>query len=124
MRTYYINPEINAIADVDSIGGMVCWIRRINVPAPHRGKGYGSELLDRICTDADAEGMILMLYVVSTGRLDDCDLISWYERRGFIVQEDGFTLYRLPNTLLTHKNEKMSERGCKSSEYHGILTCK
>lgn len=58
-------------------------IHRINVPQNARGNGYGTELLKMILSDAEEEGVTLMLAPESSGGLSQNDLIAWYLRHGF-----------------------------------------
>jgi len=71
------------------------WITRVSVLSPHRGQGIAGLLLDRVCADADAEGVTLWLHVspdLSEGELleeprpkalDFEQLVKFYARRGF-----------------------------------------
>ena len=53
------------------------------MPISHRGNGYGSELLDRILADADAEDVILRLNIDPYGDMTFDQLREWYGRNGF-----------------------------------------
>ena len=87
---------MGAVADVsefigdDGIEPDVWIINRINVPAKHRGLGYGQELLRQILEDADFEGVTLRLEINPYGDLNYHQLREWYERHGFIEMEDGW----------------------------------
>jgi N-acetylglutamate synthase-like GNAT family acetyltransferase len=68
-----------------------------------RGRGYGTELLKQVLTDADKEGVILLLSVASDDSdkaLSNDQLQDWYERHGFYQIEgktgNGVTMQRLP----------------------------
>jgi len=84
MKTCYVD-EHWSIADLVAPGELFPdWtITRINVVEVHRGKGYGSDLLKRICDDADAEGVKLYLQVSPSGGLNFDQLGEWYGRYGF-----------------------------------------
>lgn len=74
-------------------------ITRINVPHERRGEKLGSALLDRICADADKEGIALMLAPeASAGErgLGQIDLEAWYLRRGFRWTRAGTMMERRP----------------------------
>lgn len=95
MQITYAIREVRAIADLVSHEGM--WvITRINVPAEYRGKGYGTQLLRRICADADREGATLTLTIHASGALEHAALEAWYTRHGFKVMPEGW-LERKPN---------------------------
>lgn len=101
MRNCYVNSTTRAIADLTNVGEMVpgtMTITRINVPAKHRGKGLGSELLKRICEDADADGMSLSLEIMSSGPLDYDALSAWYKRNGFEWDKNHYCMIRRPMT--------------------------
>ncbi|MFD8886425.1 GNAT family N-acetyltransferase [Streptomyces erythrochromogenes] len=66
-----------------------------------RGRGLGSEILRAVCSDADAEGVVLLLSVdPSPGGLSYEELGKWYSRHGFQgFQHDGpedSVMVRLP----------------------------
>jgi len=58
-------------------------ITRINVPAIHRGKGFGRKLLQELIKEADEEGHALTLLVAPYDGLDRKQLEAWYQRNGF-----------------------------------------
>lgn len=58
-------------------------ITRINTPEKFRGKGYGAQLLQEICRDADTPGVFLFLEISPSNGLDYGQLESWYLRYGF-----------------------------------------
>ena len=98
MKTCYVNYETGSIADLVKPGELTPhWtIARIDVPANLRGQGSGSNLLDLILADADAEGSALALEVMPSGGLDYESLQGWYERHGFKPTRQGYML-RNPN---------------------------
>lgn len=98
MRTCYLTVIPNskpAIADLTPLLSDLYEVNRINVPERCRGKRHGSDLLRRICDDADAENVTLMLSPFPSGALDLDQLISWYERYGFEMLEHQ--MVRMPN---------------------------
>jgi ribosomal protein S18 acetylase RimI-like enzyme len=97
METCYVDPATRTIADLVAPGELTPgWtITRINVPAPHRGKGHGSTMLKRILADADAKQATLYLEVSPSDGLDYEELFAWYTRHGFKRVRSGY-LRRLP----------------------------
>jgi len=92
MRTCFVIPKVNAIADLVRPGELTPnWtITRINVPAKHRGQGYGSKLLRQILEEADAEGVTLQLEISPSDGLNYGQLWDWYKRHGFMRHESGY----------------------------------
>lgn len=91
MRTIYtiqLSPVRIAIADLMEIDG-VWWINRINVPNGYRGRGHGTALLMQILEQADYEEVTLRLNINPYGDLNYHQLQSWYERYGFVQDEEG-----------------------------------
>jgi predicted GNAT family acetyltransferase len=92
-------PQIG-IADLTNVGEMVpgtMTITRVNIPAAHRGKGKGTELLKMILTDADQYGVLLSLEIMPSGSLDYEALYDWYVRHGFFTHPDyAGVLVRVP----------------------------
>lgn len=72
-----------AIADLCDYFGDGFIITRINVPIEYRGKGFGSQLLNLILTEADKTNTTLFLEILSSGALSYSDLEKWYKRHGF-----------------------------------------
>ena len=99
MKTFYyeklgLRP---AVLDIIILGDKHT-ISRINTPMEFRGRGIGSRLLERACADADAEGIVLELFVSPSDGLDEDELHAWYSRHGFAsVPEVGkFFMVRKP----------------------------
>lgn len=84
MKTCYANERSRAIADLILVEEKVYLLTRINVPKSHRGLGYARLLLKMITTDADADGVTLLLEVAPSDGLDYAQLSAWYERHGFM----------------------------------------
>jgi ribosomal protein S18 acetylase RimI-like enzyme len=98
VKICYIDEPTRSIADV-SVGVLDpawAWIHRINVPAPHRGKGIASKLLREICDDADSENLEVRLVVLPSGDLNFTDLYEWYGRYGFTDVKVRGEMSRLP----------------------------
>lgn len=69
-------------------------ITKFHVLPADRGKGYGSELLRRLCVEADAADMRLWLtaepFEFDDGALGGSDLLVLYSRHGFVpAWEEG-----------------------------------
>jgi len=96
-----LSPVHLAIADVTRMGEFLYEINRINVPAPHRGKGHGRSLLKQLTDQADQMGVYLRLAVSSSGDMTNEDLTAWYERYGFRFDTKDQYMYRKPNGLLS-----------------------
>ena len=90
MKPVYVDVPHRVIADTmrDPFGEDVTWVNRINVPKAHRGKKLGSAMLRRLCDEADAEGVTLVLQPLATGGLGGPALIAWYKRYGFTWDHD------------------------------------
>jgi len=72
----------------------------VEVAYDERGKGVARELMRRVLTDADAEGVTLYLSVEpdgSLGSLEASELMDWYERLGFVrMSESDYGMVRQP----------------------------
>ena len=102
MKTCYVDYIHRGIADLVKPLELTPWwtITRINIPAEHRGHGYGSDLLKRILADADDEGVTLALEVFPSGPLDYDALEQWYIRYGFCMSPLGYLLRRPATNLI------------------------
>jgi ribosomal protein S18 acetylase RimI-like enzyme len=103
MKTCYfkvLDPMHIAIADLVRPGELTrSWtITRINVPHKYRGHGFGSELLRRICNDADADQVSLRLEVSPSDGPDYDELTEWYWTYGFRTTNSGY-MKRLPREV-------------------------
>lgn len=104
---YKLSETHLAIADLMPVGqGWL--ITRINVPAAHRGQGWGRQLLADILHDADLEQVILCVEPLasggSAGGLGQCSLEAWYTRHGFRRVANHFWM-RHPVAPLPLQNE-------------------
>lgn len=73
----------------------------LEVPAAEQGKGYATSLLHKVCREADAAGIVLVLWPQPFGdhiALSRTQLIDWYARSfGFsVIQPDPVLMARLP----------------------------
>jgi ribosomal protein S18 acetylase RimI-like enzyme len=102
-----------AIADVSEIGTGLFLINRINVPQEHRGKGYGTQILDQILKDADQERVTLVLEVYASdmrGIMTKDKLIEWYRRHGFhMVNHAQGLMERRNNGRIPSFKEKFTQ---------------
>jgi GNAT superfamily N-acetyltransferase len=73
-------------------------VNRVNVPAAHRGKGVGTELMAELMLWADLEGWPLRLQVspYSDSPLQFDALVGWYTRLGFHREGDTPMMTRAP----------------------------
>lgn len=57
----------------------------LSTPADAQGQGHASVLLREVCEEADAAGVMLVLFVdpFDAGPLDADSLAAWYARAGF-----------------------------------------
>lgn len=87
------NPElppemdrVREVVDVHTDGG-------------YRRQGYGTELMQAVCDEADALGFVLILQPKPFGDgLDKDKLIGWYQRFGFIkTQNKPVLMARAPS---------------------------
>src|SRR5580692_4228994 len=63
----------------------------------YRGKGDAQRVLDMVLTDADTEGVILVLSVDPDPDIDPDRLAKWYERNGFpFITDDDHAMIRFP----------------------------
>lgn len=82
-------------------------IHRLVVHDHVRHQGYGTTLMHRVCREADAAGITLVLFVGSFGReedMDDTALLKWYTKSfGFVVlqaktEDKEMMLARMPGS--------------------------
>lgn len=77
-------------------------IVNLETPAAEQGKGYATTLMHKVCREADAAGLVLVLNPHPWGdhvNLSQAQLIDWYERGfGFaIIQHEPMVLMaRMP----------------------------
>jgi GNAT superfamily N-acetyltransferase len=95
MRSIYgerLSPTHGAQVDVCCFDNEF-WITRIIVPLGHRKRGVGTRLLQRVCDDADEQGVSLTLEPVpSDPTFSKRKLIAWYKKFGF--KHAGFGVMR------------------------------
>lgn len=83
---------LRVVADTIQMDDHTYLLTRVETGQECRGKGYGTEILERVLADADAEGATLLLSVepdLSPGSLDAAALTAWYSRHGFRPYRDG-----------------------------------
>lgn len=81
---------------------LVFQLDNMKVPAAERGQGIGSDLLLRICDDADRAGVTLRLTVHEDREGPTTQqLVAWYFRFGF--QGSWLHMERKPNPLPTNE---------------------
>lgn len=99
MRSYYTIGRFNAVANVSKTCYRVYTINRIWVAPSHRGKGFGSQVMQKVLADADAQGITLRLLVAPQDGLKYEELVAWYERCGFVQSDSILVYYRQPKRV-------------------------
>lgn len=90
------------LVDLAKSGPVNCWLlNRLWVRGPYRGRHYGSILIERICRQADSEGVTLILAVDPDwdSPLQDTALLAFYRRHGFVLpsmDQYGYLMIRSP----------------------------
>lgn len=102
------------------VGAATCRVRRTNgvpqdmregirelacleVPTDEQGKGYATSLVHKVCREADAAGIVLVVWPQPYGdniALSKAELIDWYARAfGFsVIQPEPVLMARLPGS--------------------------
>jgi GNAT superfamily N-acetyltransferase len=94
MRTAYAHIASRAMINLTHITGATFTVDRVSVPITqpsNRGQGIASALFKEVCTEADHQGVTLILYIVpdgSPGSLGRRQLTAWYQRLGFVPDPD------------------------------------
>lgn len=84
------------------------YVNRVNVPMGYRGRGFGSQVLQKMLDYSDEQGLHLILDVVPSGEeMGLRELIEWYERHGFI-RKGPILMYRPPLTEIKINKVVMS----------------
>lgn len=79
-------------------------LREFTTARDEQNKGYGARLLRKVCAEADAAGITLVLWAkpYSTdgedAPMDQTSLVEWYNRFGFAVlrADDAVMMARMP----------------------------
>ena len=103
MKTDYKNEHASARVVVNpQIPAGVLEVVKLETDASHTKQGYGTQLMQDICADADIEGVVLMLSPRAFGD-GPKDLSKWYERFGFMpIQKKPIVLMaRMPQVYMT-----------------------
>ena len=111
MKSCYVDYATHSIADVCTVfqGGLT--ITRINVPKAHRGQGHARKLLAEILTDADREGVVLLLEISPSDGLSWSQLEAWYTRHGF---------RRVPLGIYRREPQRCCDGNDPSCPVHGV----
>lgn len=102
------------------VGAATCRVRRTNavpvhmregirevaaleVPAREQGKGYATTLMHKVCREADAAGVVLLLWPQPFGdhiAMSRDQLADWYARSfGFqVIQDEPVLMARMPGS--------------------------
>jgi len=84
-----------AVLDSSTFRGGL-YLNRVNVPEGHRGQGIGSALLDELTKSSRLAGYRFV--IVEPGGYNPQDQgrrVRFYEKHGFVRQEEGFYLLDL-----------------------------
>lgn len=87
-----------------NLRGGVLELTHLIVPSQHRGQGYASLLLQKVCAEADEAGKVLLLMPKPYGDapMDRDALQGLYERFGFeVIQERPVLMARRPGSACT-----------------------
>lgn len=83
---------------VDDSPSDFAWITYIESTVGSRGKGYGSQLLKKVCEEADKCQRALVLIITPGNGLSFNELLGWYQRNGFEpFKGDGLIRYPRSN---------------------------
>jgi predicted GNAT family acetyltransferase len=97
MKDTYANVEQGAVIHLMDAGDHGYIITSVGVQRSMRGQGAASQLLKRVCADADREGVTLLLAVEPDGTgLGRNELIAFYGRHGFSGLDAEDTMVREP----------------------------
>lgn len=82
-------------------------ISSVHTPAASQGKGHATELMHRVCQEADLSGITLVLWLRPFGEdiaLSTGQLAEWYAKRfGFVLlQADPPMMGRMPGSTPRH----------------------
>ena len=106
MKTCYFDRDTRAMVDLSPDFEQVktFWVNRVSVPSwRNRRRGIASALMKEMLSDADTEGITLLLVVVpdnSRQALTRRMLESWYTRLGFKKDGEAPWWRREPQSLL------------------------
>jgi hypothetical protein len=105
VRDEVITPE-GVRVDLSAFGGRSLRLSSIQSDGS-RGIGSASRVLDKLVSLADQHQIPITLLAQPYGDagLTKRQLISWYSKRGFKLQDDGETMIRLPSSLQKYKPE-------------------
>lgn len=96
MKMCYEIPEARAILDISQWSNSHYLICGIDVPSPFRKRGYGTQLMNEVCKEADSNKVILFLTVASSGEMSDEELMDWYKKFDFISIKKSHLMIRYP----------------------------
>jgi hypothetical protein len=78
-------------------------VTSLEVPEADQRKGYATTLMHKVCREADAANIVLMLWPMPYGdniALSQAQLVGWYARQfGFsVIQPEPILMARLPHS--------------------------
>ena len=68
-------------------------ITRVNVPARHRKKGYGNQMMTKLCELLDRDHKCAWLEINAYGDMTESALIKWYAKFGFHPDDEYAGVY-------------------------------
>lgn len=77
-------------------------VSHVFTPDQHRKQGYASLLMQKVCSEADENGKVLMLMPkpYQGGEMDKTQLADWYQRYGFeAIQARPLIMARRPGAV-------------------------
>jgi GNAT superfamily N-acetyltransferase len=84
--------------------GNILEVTHLLTPDQHRGQGYASLLMQKLCAEADEAGKVLLLMPkpYDDAPMDREALVSFYQRFGFeVIQEHPVLMARPPGAAAT-----------------------
>ena len=122
MKSAYSNGKVFVDTEEMTVKGEhVTCITGITTRQSERGKGHASRYLrSQILPLADEEEVTLVLAPnPSPPGLDLEQLTAWYERLGFVMDEEG-TMWRLPHAPMVRRDYQEDLSGRRSSTERGV----
>lgn len=106
-RDHHVGPACCRVRQTNALpahmSARVRELCNLEVPASEQGKGYATTLVHKVCREADAAGMVLVLWPQPFGEniaLSRSQLEDWYSREfGFQrIQEEPVLMARMPGS--------------------------
>lgn len=102
----YLMPAVNYADGQED--GSTYWLNRIElVRRTPKRQGKGTELLTKICEEADRENVTLLLGVQPDNYADFQWLAKWYTKHGFVAEREP--LSEIENVMVRKPQNKESK---------------